>query len=64
MDCITKEHEENFGDDGIVHYLDSRDGLKCIHIMSKLINLYSLNSIVYCQLYLLRLFLKFLNIFF
>lgn len=64
MGCSTKEHEENFAYDGIVHFLDSRHGLKGIHIISKLINLYSLNSIVYCQLYLLKLFLKSLNIFF
>lgn len=27
---ITKELEEIFGDDGYVHYLDSKDGLGCV----------------------------------
>lgn len=61
---IAKECVETFGDDGNVHSLDSRDGLKCIHIMSKFINLYTLNNVVCCQLYLLKLFLKFLYSFF
>lgn len=37
---MTKGHEETLGDDGNVHSFDSRNGLKGIHILSKLISLY------------------------
>lgn len=48
---ITKGHEETFGDVGNVCHLYSRVSLKDIHIMSEL-NLYTLNNVVYYQLYL------------
>ena len=35
---------ETFGDDGNAHDLDSRDGLKAIHIMSKHTNLYTVSK--------------------
>lgn len=49
--ALPRGYEETFGDDRNVYHLDSRDGLKEIHIMPKL-NLYTLNSVVYYQLYL------------
>lgn len=50
---ILKEHEETFGDDGNVHYPNSRHGLKGIHNTSKLTNLYTLNNVLCSQLYFL-----------
>ena len=35
---ITKGHEESFGGDGYVHYLDCEDGFIAIHICKNLSN--------------------------
>lgn len=51
-DCITKEPEETFGDDGDVCHFASRDGLKGMHLVPTLVNLYTLNKVQFIVNYM------------